>query len=235
MGQPANLVPSIPEYPFESSLITSTRNSALHSIAIRLDSMSTPGTSQPECFPIHKDIAQDFIRRLYNNGMLEKRVSRQWFDPKLQRFLQDRLIRGQCPNPRCTNEGAYGDECDQCGARYQPDELIQPRSAISDGVPILKETLHWWLDMWKVSETLRIWIQSKEDKWRTPVFGEVINTVLPSLRFDKVHESKYKEIKDALPRHKSKYALGKKIVLQFENKDDLARAHADLGTHWNFQ
>jgi methionyl-tRNA synthetase len=202
------------------------QESTFRRYAISLDTYS--GTSRPECFPIHKDIAQTFIRKLYQHGMLEKRASLQWFDPKIERFLQDRFVRGKCPNPKCDNDSAYSDECDSCGARFEPSELINPRSALSDGVPVLKETLHWWLDMWKVSEVLRVWIQGKRDVWRTPVYNEVINTVLPSLRFDNVHEDKYKEIKATLPRHKSKYALGKKILLQFENKEDLTRGHADL-------
>ncbi len=56
-----------------------------------------------------------FIRKLYKNGMLEKRASLQWFDPKINRFLQDRFVRGKCPNPKCDNENAYSDECDVAG------------------------------------------------------------------------------------------------------------------------
>jgi methionyl-tRNA synthetase len=205
------------------------QRSTLDRYAISLDTYS--GTSSPECFPIQKELAQTFIRRLYRNGMLEKRVSMQWFDPKLQRFLQDRFVRGTCPNPNCGNDSAYSDECERCGLRYEASELINPRSAISDGAPVLRETVHWWLDMWKVSETLRVWIQGKEKIWRTPVYNEVIHTVLPSLRFDKVHEEKYKEIKASLPAHKSKYALGRKILLQFDNKDNLTRGHDQLQAH----
>ena len=202
------------------------QRATLDRYAISLDTYS--GTSRPDCFPIQKALADTFIRKLYKNGMLEKRASLQWFDPKSNRFLQDRFVRGKCPNPRCDNENAYSDECDSCGSRYEPSDLINPRSAISDGIPVLRETLHWWLDMWKVSEVLRVWIEGKKGKWRTPVFSEVINTVLPSLRFDNAHEQKYKELKSTLPQHKSKYALGKKIMLQFENKDDLNRGHAEL-------
>ena len=179
------------------------------------------GTSSPECFPIHQALAQDFIRKLHHNGMLEKRLSRQWYDPKIERFLQDRLVRGKCPNPKCENESAYSDECEKCGTHYDPSELIHPKSAVSDGVPVLKETVHWWLDLGKVSEELRVWIQGKEKKWRQAVFNEVINTVMPALSFDNIHEAKYKELKANLPKHKSKYAAGKKVALTFENKLDL--------------
>lgn len=186
------------------------------------------GTSHPDCFPIHKETAQDFLRRLDQNGMLNKKVSRQWFDPKLDRFLQDRFVRGQCPNPKCDNKDAYSDECDRCGAHYDPTELQNPRSALSDATPELRDTLHWWLDMWRVSEQLRMWVQGKEKKWRKAVFTEVIETVLPSLRFDNAFEAKYKEIKATLPKHKSKYAAGKKVALTFGNKQDLATGQAEL-------
>jgi methionyl-tRNA synthetase len=186
------------------------------------------GTSRPECFPTHKAVAQDFIRKLHRNGMLEKRTSKQWYDAKLGRFLQDRFVSGKCPNPKCENLKAYSDQCDSCGAQYDPTELLSPRSTISDSTPELRDTTHWWLDMWKVSETLREWIQSKEGKWRPPVFNEVIHTVLPSVSFDNVHEARYKELKAELPRHKSKYAAGKKVAVVFENKPDLEKGQALL-------
>jgi len=186
------------------------------------------GTSSPECFPIHEEISQNFIRKLAQNGMLEKKVSRQWFDPKIERFLQDRLVRGKCPNPKCDNEKAYSDECEKCGTTYDPAELQNPKSAVSDGVPVLRETVHWWLDLWKVSEPLRIWIQGKEKKWRNGVYNEVINTVMPALSFDNTFESRYKELKAELPKHKSKYAAGKQVALTFENKGDLENATSFL-------
>jgi methionyl-tRNA synthetase len=194
--------------------------------SVSLDTYS--GTSRPECFPTQKAICQDFLRRLHANGMLEKRVSRQWFDPGLGRFLQDRFVTGRCPNPKCGNQAAYSDECETCGTQYEPTELLEPRSALSDATPELRETAHWWLDMWKVSEVLRVWIEGKKSKWRGPVYNEVINTVLPSARFDAEHEARYKELKDTLPKHKSRYAPGKKVALQFGSKADMATGQARL-------
>lgn len=186
------------------------------------------GTSRAECFPVHKNIAQDFIRKLHQNGLLEKKVSKQWYDPGLKRFLQDRFVRGRCPNQKCDNDSAYSDECDRCGSHYDPTELINPKSALSAATPELRDTTHWWLDMWSVADTLRQWVQTKEKSWRSSVYLEVINTVLPSLCFDNVHEAIYKELKENLPKHKSKYAAGKKIMVQCENKMDLNQARITL-------
>lgn len=178
------------------------------------------GTSRPDCFPVHSELSQDFIRKLYKNGMLEKKTTKQWFDPKLSRFLQDRNVTGKCPNSNCTNESAYSDECEVCGTQYDPSQLINPKSSLSDATPVLKDTVHWWLDMWKVSDELTEWIKSKQNKWRKGVINEVFGTVQPAFQFDNTHEPMFKEIRATLPKHSSRYAPGKKVVVQFENKTD---------------
>ncbi len=178
------------------------------------------GTSQPDCFPTHAATSQEFMSKLWKNGMLEKKTAKQWFDPKLNRFLQDRNVTGKCPNPHCTNEAAYSDECEVCGTQYDPSQLINPKSSLSDATPVLKDTAHLYLDMWKVSDQLLDWIKSKQNKWRKGVFNEVFETVQPAFQFDNTHEPAFKEMRPTLPKHKSRYAPGKKVVVQFENKAD---------------
>lgn len=184
------------------------------------------GTSRPETYPLHEKYSQDFMRRLFKNDMLEKRVTQQWFDPKANRFLQDRFVRGTCPN--CQSTEAYSDECDACGAKFDPNELRDPRSQLSDATPELRNTAHWWLNMWKVADPLKAWIDTKQKAWRTGVVQEVTNTVLIGCRFENVHEAKYKEIKDTLPKHKSRYVPGKKVECLFDNKTELAKAQSVL-------
>lgn len=179
------------------------------------------GTSQPDCFPMHAELSQNIIRQLYKNGMLDKKVSKQWFDPKLNRFLQDRNVSGKCPNPKCENLSAYSDDCEVCGTQYDPSELINPVSALSGTTPVLKDTVHWWLDLWKVSDQLQEWIATKKGKWRTPVFNDVNETVQPAFQFDNIHEPLFKEMRATLPKHKSRYAPGKKVVVQFEKKSEM--------------
>lgn len=186
----------------------------LDAYGIGLDIYS--GTSRPETFPLQKALADTMLRRLKDNGLLTTRTSLQWYDTELGRFLPDRLVRGRCPNPKCENTEAYSDECGVCGKQYEPAELIEPRSALSSSVPIMKETAHAWLDMWAVSETLRVWIQSKERTWRPSVMTEVLGRVLPSLRVDGTHEATYKALAAELPKHRMKWAPGKNLQLQFD-------------------
>jgi methionyl-tRNA synthetase len=186
------------------------------------------GTSRPECFPIHKELSQQFIRKLHRNGMLEKRVTQQWYDPKLDRFLPDRYVVGKCPNPKCENTSAYSDGCEVCGLQYEPSELISPKSTFSDAVPVLRDTAHFWLNMWKVAEVMRTWVQTKEQTWRKPILAEVLGTILPKIQFDAVHEARYKEMKAELPKHKPTYAPGKKLALQFESREEMEKGRAQI-------
>lgn len=194
--------------------------------SIGLDVFS--GTSRPECIEIQKGLVHDLLVRLAQNGLLEKRTSRQWYDPKAARFLPDRLVRGTCPNPKCGDPNAYSDECDLCGHQHDPSALIDPRSAVSDGVPELRDTVHWWLDMGAVAPTLRQWIESKSKTWRRTVLADVLDRVKPSLRFDAEHEPLYKAHKSELPGHKAKYAPGKKVLLQFDDEAGLATGRGQL-------
>jgi methionyl-tRNA synthetase len=182
------------------------------------------GTSQPDCYPTHEKVCQDFMVKLWKNGMLEKKTTKQWYDPKLNRFLQDRFVQGKCPNPNCTNESAYSDQCEVCGMEYDPSQLLNPRSTLSDAKPELRPTAHLWLDMTKVQDQLVEWLKTKQNKWRKGVINDVFETVQPAFQFSNVHEPKYKELKATLPKHKSKYAPGKKVLLQFENKADFNTA-----------
>lgn len=186
------------------------------------------GTSQPDCFPVHKETSQEFMTKLWKNGMLEKKTTKQWYDPKLNRFLQDRYVTGKCPNPNCTNESAYSDNCDVCGMEYSPSQLINPKSGLSDATPELRDTAHLWMDMTKVQDQLLEWIKSKQNKWRKGVFNEVFETAQPAVQFSNVHEPKFKEIRETLPKHKSRYAPGKMVVVQFENKADYTTGIAAL-------
>ena len=185
---------------------------------ISLDAYS--GTSRPELKDLHFPYCQDFLRRLHDNNMLEKKLERQWFDTQFKMFLPDRLVQGTCP--RCGDNGAWSEECDQCQARYPAEELLGPRSALGDASPVLKETWHWHLKMGALTDQLQEWLQGKQKVWHKSILTETLNTIAPTLSFSNRFESTYKEMKSRLPGHKSRYAPGKRIALRFPTTSDLA-------------
>ncbi len=120
--------------------------------------------------PTHRVTASDFFRKLYDEGKFIERTSMQYYDEEAGTFLADRYIVGTCP--RCGNDRAYGDQCEKCGSTLSPDELIEPRSAVSGAVPVKRETKHWYLPLDKYEEFLRRWILEGHKEWKSNVYGQ---------------------------------------------------------------
>ena len=119
---------------------------------------------------IHYQTASDFFKKLYNNGEFIEKTSEQYYDEEAKQFLADRYITGKCPH--CGNERAYGDQCESCGTSLSPLDLIDPKSAISGSVPVLKETKHWYLPLDKHEAWLKKWILEDHKEWKTNVYGQ---------------------------------------------------------------
>jgi len=122
--------------------------------------------------PVHHQTAADFFLKLYKDGKFIEKTSRQYYDEKEHQFLADRYITGTCPH--CGYEKAYGDQCENCGTSLSPLDLINPKSALSGNVPVLKETKHWYLPLDQYEEWLKEWIlEGHKDDWKTNVYGQV--------------------------------------------------------------
>ncbi len=119
---------------------------------------------------IHASTASEFFRRLYDNGQFVEKSSMQLFDEKANQFLADRYVTGECPH--CHNPRAYGDQCESCGTSLNATDLINPRSAITGNVPVLKETKHWYLPLDRWETELRRWILEGHKEWKTNVYGQ---------------------------------------------------------------
>ena len=120
----------------------------------------------------HKEVAQDFFKTLYDNGKFTEEVSEQYYDEEAKEFLADRYIRGECP--KCQNPDAYGDQCEKCGSTLSPEELINPRSALSGNTPIKKETKNWYLPLDQYQDFLKEWIlDGHKNDWKSNVYGQV--------------------------------------------------------------
>ena len=120
---------------------------------------------------IHHKFASDFFRKLYDDGKLEEITEEQYCDEVTGEFLTDRNIVGTCP--RCGAEGAYGDQCEKCGATLSPDELINPTNKNNPGHGLVKRpTKNWYLPLGEYQEWLKQWILEDHKEWRSNVYGQ---------------------------------------------------------------
>lgn len=120
--------------------------------------------------PIHHETSSAFFKKLFDHGHFIEMTSKQYFDEEANTFLADRYITGICPH--CSNENAYGDQCEKCGTSLSPTDLINPRSTISGNPPVLKDTKHWFLPLDRYESFLKKWILEDHKEWKTNVYGQ---------------------------------------------------------------
>ena len=106
----------------------------------------------------NKYFSELIYQRLKEAGHISTRSVTQYFDPEKQMFLADRFIKGTCP--KCSADDQYGDNCEKCGATYEPTELKDPRSAISGATPVLKDSKHFFFRLQDFSDMLKAWTRS---------------------------------------------------------------------------
>ena len=119
---------------------------------------------------VHAKTASDFFKKLYDKGEFVEKTTMQYYDEEAHQFLADRYIVGTCPH--CGNTRAYGDQCEACGTSLNATDLIDPKSAITGNVPVLRETKHWYLPLDKWEPRLRQWILEEHKEWRPNVYGQ---------------------------------------------------------------
>ncbi|MCL2741382.1 MAG: class I tRNA ligase family protein, partial [Oscillospiraceae bacterium] len=135
------------------------RDIAAYSISFDLFASSAFGRAGE----IHAETSAEFIVRLHENGCLLRMSSPQFYDPDLGVFLNGRQVVGQCPIQGCASEKGYADEC-SLGHQYMPTELLEPRSALTGKVPIMKDADNWYLDSERFRGLLEEWAGSMADR-----------------------------------------------------------------------
>jgi methionyl-tRNA synthetase len=133
--------------------IAAGRKPYLDGFHINFDNWSS--TDSPE----NHQLAQQIYRDLKKAELIETKTIEQFFDPEKNMFLPDRYIKGQCP--KCGAKDQYGDNCEVCGAVYAPTDLINPYSALSGAVPVLKSSEHFFFRLSdpRCVEFLQAWTQ----------------------------------------------------------------------------
>ena len=119
---------------------------------------------------VHHETASAFFKKMYDDGLFEEKETEQYYDESTKTFLADRYIVGTCPV--CANPNAYGDQCEKCGSALSPEQLINPRSALSDAVPVKKTTKHWYFPLQNYEAWLKEWIIDGHKEWKNNVYGQ---------------------------------------------------------------
>ena len=119
---------------------------------------------------VHHETSAAFFKKMYDGGLFEEKETEQYFDEKTQTFLADRYITGTCPV--CGNPNAYGDQCEKCGSALSPEQLINPRSTLSDATPVKKKTTHWYFPLQQYEPFLKQWILEDHKEWKNNVYGQ---------------------------------------------------------------
>jgi len=121
--------------------------------------------------PEHHKLAQKFFKDFYDRDILVEKKSLQFYDEQAKMFLPDRYVEGTCP--KCGNDQARSDECEACGALYDPTELKNPKSKVSGQTPVLKETSHWYFPLQNYQKRLEeyVYTTAKKNNWKENVIN----------------------------------------------------------------
>lgn len=96
--------------------------------------------------------------KLKKKGLIKKRIVSQLYDEKKGMFLPDRFVKGNCP--KCFSDNQYGDNCEICGEIYNSKDLINPKSVLSNSIPVIRNSEHFFFDLPSLTNMLNCWINS---------------------------------------------------------------------------
>lgn len=111
---------------------------------------------------LQTEIAQDIFMKLYDNGYLEEKTTKQLYCETHKSFLADRYVEGTCP--KCQYDDARGDQCDKCGNLLDPFELINPHCKLDNATPIPRDSTHIYLKLNDLEPELKVWVEDASTK-----------------------------------------------------------------------
>jgi methionyl-tRNA synthetase len=122
------------------------------------------GVAFDNFYTTHSDENEQLVTRIFNAlkdaGHIHTRTIEQAYDQTESMFLPDRFVRGTCP--RCGAEDQYGDACEECGATYSPNDLLDPISVLSNTAPVWRESEHFFFRLGDFHALLRDWIKDAD-------------------------------------------------------------------------
>jgi methionyl-tRNA synthetase len=175
--------------------------------------------------PVHHETSSAFFKKLYDEGLFEEKETEQYYDEVKNVFLADRYITGTCPV--CGNPNAYGDQCEKCGSTLSPDQLINPKSALSEAVPVKRPTKHWYFPLNKYEAWLKEWLLEGHTEWKANVYGQCKSWLETGLQSRAMTRDSNWGVKVPLPD-----AEGKVLYVWFDAPIGYISATKELTPDW---
>ncbi|HYE54117.1 MAG TPA: methionine--tRNA ligase [Chitinophagaceae bacterium] len=174
---------------------------------------------------VHHETSAAFFKKLYDDGLFEEKETEQFYDEKAKTFLADRYITGTCPI--CSNPAAYGDQCEKCGSSLSPEQLINPRSTLSDAVPVKRKTTHWYFPLQNYEPWLKKWVLEDHEEWKNNVYGQCKSWLDNGLQSRAMTRDSNWGVKVPLPN-----AEGKVLYVWFDAPIGYISATKELTDKW---
>ena len=178
-----------------------SQKKTLNDYGISLNLFGASGLGRPA--EVHNEVSDWFIRKLYENGHLQRTATAQFYDEKAGTFLNGRQVVGKCPVQGCQSEKGYADECD-LGHQYMPKDLIDPKSTVTGETPVMKDVYNWYFKLTDHLDILREYaddIKQKENVRQVvyKTIGEFLEPPVIYIMND--FREKYEELKGQLESH----------------------------------
>ena len=103
-------------------------------------------------------LAEHVYTQAQQQELIDERPIEQFYSVIEQMFLPDRFVKGICP--KCGAEDQYGDSCDKCSATYASNELKEPKCALSNTTPELRESNHYFFNLKKREAVIKTWLSA---------------------------------------------------------------------------
>lgn len=182
----------------------------------------------------HEKLTDELMNLWYENGYLEKLVTRQFYDAKAGQFLNGRQVVGKCPVENCNSDKGYADECSM-GHQYMPEDLIDPKSTLTGETPEMRDVTNWYIDLTKFQSLMEAYVDdiSGRENVRPLVANTIREFMTPPMVYIKNElTGEYEAVRDQLPPHTLNTAANKtSFSLEFKDLADRDAARKVLGDH----
>ena len=191
------------------------------------------GSALAPAAKVHEQVTDEILHRLKDAGVLTRRSTLQFYDPRAGQFLNGRQVVGRCPIQGCKSEKAYADECD-LGHQFEPEELIAPVSALTGETPELRPVENLYFDLPAYRDYLTRYTDGLEDDDTVrPVVVKTMEEWLgdPVLYIQNKFRAAFDAVEGELPAHTVVEPEGNKssFTVVFPSWRERDEAHAVLG------